>query len=80
MSYIDAFWSRMVIFVDQESDPIPAVRSYLAWFRNEPLDIHILRCSRGADAHSEEKTRVASIMKLIIPHLPRWNRLHTDVV
>lgn len=50
----------MVIFVDEEADPIPKTRSYLALSTNEPLDIHILRRSKGSDAHPRPMRNVVS--------------------
>jgi len=81
MSTVPAFWTRIVILIDTNPTPLPAIQSYLEWSRDVPLHVAVMRKPGTLEDNDPgEKARVAAVMDLLGPHVHRWRSLLFDVI
>lgn len=77
---VSVFWTRLIIFVDDDPTPLSILQSHLSLSRTHPLEINILRHScHYDDPDPLERSRVTAIMALLRPHLPRCKVLRMEL-
>ncbi|EED77149.1 predicted protein, partial [Postia placenta Mad-698-R] len=74
MASVSAFWTRVVVLVDDPPTPSRALADALEWSANRPLDVRV--CCR-VDAYDDasdprERARVCAALALLTPHMHRW--------
>lgn len=85
MSSVSSFWTRLVIWLGKEPTPLSSIRDYLAWSRDNLLDIYVLYRSNSnpyldPQWFTEEKAQVEAVMELLIPHMKRWKVFRMNVL
>ena len=80
MLLVPAFWTRLVIFVDEERTSISTLRSQLSASRNLPFRAHIFNRQIAICQDTAEGPRVKAVVDELIPHLHRCERLTFDVM
>ena len=75
MSTATIFWRSFVIWVGRNPTPLLRVRQYLAWSRDHPLNILVLRRYDPSLHDPAEGARVRAIFALLLPHIGRWQSL-----
>ncbi|TFY59219.1 hypothetical protein EVJ58_g5912 [Rhodofomes roseus] len=76
MSGLSIFWSLLIVWLGHEPTPLWRIRQYLAWSRDQQLDIYVLRRFSPAIEDRAEKTHVKAIVDLLLPHIARWRMLY----
>ncbi|KII92667.1 hypothetical protein PLICRDRAFT_122715 [Plicaturopsis crispa FD-325 SS-3] len=77
---VPELWTRLVINIGHDATPILHVRSYLVWSKDLPLDVTILRREGYEGDDHCEGARVATVMRLLLPHLRRIVTLNVNVI
>ncbi|KAH7929398.1 hypothetical protein BV22DRAFT_135355 [Leucogyrophana mollusca] len=81
MSTVPEFWTRLVIFVDNDPTPLSQVESWLEWSRDLPLDILVTRRpDRFEEDDPDENDRVDCLIDVIYGDIERCQRLCFDVI
>ncbi|KAH7914480.1 hypothetical protein BJ138DRAFT_1000046, partial [Hygrophoropsis aurantiaca] len=81
MASVPEFWTRLVIFVDDEPTPLDVVESWLEWSGDLPLEILVTRrLDRFKGDDPEEGERVEGVLDLLYDHIERCKRLCFDVL
>ncbi|KAL6309447.1 hypothetical protein BKA93DRAFT_760152 [Sparassis latifolia] len=81
LSSVSAFWTRLVIFVDERPTPLSAITSRLALAAERALEIKLTR-RHGSwpDADLSEQARVNAVISFLSAHMSRWKTLRLDVL
>ncbi|KAL6302436.1 hypothetical protein BKA93DRAFT_719742, partial [Sparassis latifolia] len=80
ISCVSLFWTRLVIVIGSHPTPLCKVSSYLTLSRTPPIDMYIVRHPQSLSSIDiSEKSSVAEIMKLLLPHIGRWRKLRIVV-
>ncbi|KAG6908029.1 hypothetical protein DXG01_006448 [Tephrocybe rancida] len=76
------FWTRLVIFVDQDATPLADIRKHLLLTTQaEQLDVIVMRHPRIYDKSDlEEYDRARAVIDILLPHVHRFHSLTFDVV
>lgn len=67
---VSVFWTRLIIFVDDDPTPLSTLQLHLSLSRTHPLEINILRHSFSCD-DPLERSRVTAVMRTLRPHVSR---------
>ncbi|GBE87981.1 predicted protein [Sparassis crispa] len=81
LTLVSLFWTRIVVFVDDDPTPLSRLRTRLELSHEHPLDIIITRhlCS-VTDSDPLEKRRVTDAMQVLYQHIARWRSLRINVL
>ncbi|EED80126.1 predicted protein [Postia placenta Mad-698-R] len=82
MASVSAFWTRVVVLVDDPPTPSRALADALEWSANRPLDVRVCRRVDAYDDASDprERARVCAALALLTPHMHRWRSFSVDVL
>ncbi|KAH9924536.1 uncharacterized protein B0H18DRAFT_1211793 [Fomitopsis serialis] len=75
MSNISIFWAQLIIWTGTDPTPLTRIRQYLAWSRDQPLHIYIMRRFDPSMQDPTEKAQIRVILDLLLPHVKRWKVL-----
>ncbi|TFY60196.1 hypothetical protein EVJ58_g5304 [Rhodofomes roseus] len=82
MSISSVFWPHFVIWIGRDPTPLPRIREYLAWSRDRPLHIYILRrLDPSASLQAPwERAQVKAVIRVLLPSIRRWATLCMKVL
>jgi hypothetical protein len=80
MLLVPEFWTRLVIFVDNQPTAIAELRSQLSASRDLPFRAHIFNRQDAICQDTAERARVKAVVNELSPHLHRCERLTFDVM
>ncbi|TFY60197.1 hypothetical protein EVJ58_g5305 [Rhodofomes roseus] len=75
MSNSSHFWTRFVIWVGRDPTPLSRIHQHLAWSRNHPLEIYIVRRFDPSMEDPTEKAQVNAAIEALLPSVKRWRVL-----
>ncbi|KAH9924519.1 uncharacterized protein B0H18DRAFT_1011525 [Fomitopsis serialis] len=71
MSSSSIFWAQIVVWTGANPTPLTKIRQYLAWSREQPLHIYVIRRFSPSLEDRTEKAHVKAIVELLLPHVQR---------
>ena len=80
MLLVPEFWTRLVIFVDNQPTAIAELRSQLSASRDLPFRAHIFNRQDAIGQDTAERARVKAVVNELSPHLHRCEQLTFDVM
>ncbi|KIJ99626.1 hypothetical protein K443DRAFT_679804 [Laccaria amethystina LaAM-08-1] len=80
MLLVPKFWTRLVIFVDNQPTAIAELRSQLSASRDLPFRAHIFNRQDAICQDTAESAQVKAVVNELSPHLHRCERLTFDVI
>ncbi|KZT67131.1 hypothetical protein DAEQUDRAFT_729562 [Daedalea quercina L-15889] len=75
MSTVSIFWTRQIIWVGKKPTPTSWIREHIAWSRDHPIDIYVMRRFDPSLSDPTEKAQVDAVMEVLMPHMHRWRVL-----
>ncbi|RDB22048.1 hypothetical protein Hypma_011141 [Hypsizygus marmoreus] len=74
-------WTRIIAFVGSSPTPLSEVQAYLTLSRDLPIHVYVLRRpDPGLKKDWRERPRCRDIIELLVPHIPRCQKLEFDVM
>ncbi|EDR07359.1 uncharacterized protein LACBIDRAFT_298435 [Laccaria bicolor S238N-H82] len=80
MLLVPAFWTRLVIFLDDQPTAIAELRSHLSASRDLPFRAHIFNREDAISQDTAERAQVRAVVNELSPHLHRCEQLTFDVM